>query len=485
MRLLMIVTAMTGAAACFGVVVAQQSPQIDPETLNRVQQLDPDTLRQVQELERNRLQLPERLQVQPNQVEDADFRTGSGYRRNPDTGLWYGWVNFDQEQQLGLLEGRRAQLGWREQAGGVRFAAGQAEGARIVRCGTGSNTCAVPQPDSPEALVAGAESGVLRVDFAQPVTAVTALVAPDRGFGTEPDLFVIEGWRNGDIASIARADVEIYDSQARGWTRLTLSGLAETARATTAVAAGGGSGQEFDYVIIRAVTANGAPVETPIVLDSLRFADRHGPTPFDSLGPRAGGLEDMLAETGRTAARLQERAQIVRRGGRREGMAYPVAEQMRMPLDMSAARAAAVRQRTFMSLDLPAASGLVGREAVTLPIVAPLGVFQGEDPGAGLAEGVRFSGRRDYFHLRFDSEIGRVVISGTRVVTRPQAGDLRPGEISVSAGYDGAYASFNLYGAAYSVRVACGTEALGEACNDPEALRTLLDRLFLWMPQEA
>ena len=484
MRLLMIAIAMGAGVICVSGALAQQTPRIDPETLERMQQLDPETVRRVQDLELNRLQLPERLQVAPGQVEEPDFSTGSGYRLNPGNELWYGWVNFDQDRQLGLLEGRRANLGWREQAGGVRFATGQAEGARIVRCGNNSNTCALPQPDSPDALVAGAGSGVLRVDFAQPVVAVTALVAPDRGFGAEPDMFVIEGWRNGDIASIARGDVEIYDSQARGWTRLTLSGLADATRATSAVAAAG-AGQEFDYVIIRAVTANGAATDTPIVLDALRFADRYGPTPYDSLGPRAGGLDDMLAETGRTAARLQERGEIVRQGGPREGMAYPVAERMRMPLNMAAARAAAVRQRQFMSMDLPSTSGLRGRERVTLPILAPLGVFQGEDPSAGLSDGVRFSGRRDYFHLRFNSEIGRVVISGSRVVARPRAGDLRPGEISVSAGYDGAYASFNLYGAAYSVRVACGTEELDEPCNDPEALRTLLDRLFLWMPQEA
>ena len=484
MRLFMIVTAMAGAACCALPAVGQQTPQIDPDTLDRLEQLDPDTVRRVQDLELNRLQLPEQLQVEPGQVDEPDFNTGSGYRLNPGNDLWYGWVNFDQDRQLGLLEGRRANLGWREQAGGVRFATGQAEGARIVRCADNSNTCALPQPASPDALVAGAGSGVLRVDFAQPVSAVTALVAPDRAFGEEPDLFVIEGWRNGDIASIARADVEIYDSQARGWTRLTLSGLADGSRATATVAATG-SGQEFDYVIIRGVTANGAPTDTPIVLDALRFADRYGPTPFDSLGPRAGGLDDMVSESGRTAARLQERGEIVRQGGPREGMAYPVAERMRMPLNMAAARAAAVRQREFLSLDLPETSGLRGREAVTLPILAPLGVFQGEDPGAGLAEEVRFSSRRDYFHLRFSSEIGRVVISGTRVVARPRTGDLAPGEISVSSGYDGAYASFNLYGAAYSVRVACGTEELDEPCNDPEALRTLLDRLFLWMPEEA
>jgi hypothetical protein len=173
-------------------------------------------------------------------------------------------------------------------------------------------------------------------------------------------------------------------------------------------------------------------------------------------------------------------------GGARDGMRYPEAERMRMPVDMNTARLAALRQREMMSMDLPEAAGFTTREPLTLPILAPLGVFAGEDPAAGLAEGVRFSGRSDYFHLRFNSDIGRVVISGSRMVVRG-AQDAGPalGEMTVSSGYDGAYASFNLYGAAYSVRVACGTEEIDEPCNDPEALRTLLDRLFVWMPERS
>lgn len=468
-----------------GALAASQEVQPDPDERLLPQQppqIDPEALRRVQELELNQFQLPQRLQVEPGQVSQPDFNTGSGYQLNPGNDLWYGWVNFDQNRALGLLEGRDASLAWREQAGGVRFAIGQREGARIIRCATGSNTCALPQPDSPDALIAGAGSGYIRVDFAQPVVAVTALVAPDRGFGDEPDQFIMEGWRNGDIAAVQRAEVQIYDSPGQGWTRLTLSGLADATRATTAVSAAS-RGQEFDYVIVRGVTANGADSTTPIVMDALRFADRHGPTPYDSLGPRAGGLETMLAETGRAGARVQARGEILRQGGRREDMSYPVAGRMRMPVDMNSARTSALRQRDIMRMELAPASGLRGREPLTLPVLAPLGVFQDEDPAAGLADGVRFTGRADYFHLRFNSEIGRVVISGTRVVTPGAQRDLRPGEMSVSSGYDGAYASFNLYGASYSVRVACGTEEIGEPCNDPEVLRTLLDRLFLWMPE--
>jgi len=467
-----------GLAAAAGLIAAsssayaQQAPQIDPEVLRRAQVLD-----------QSRLQLPDRLQADRVQADEPDFNTGSGYQLNEGNGLWYGWVNFDQDRQLGLLEGHLANLGWREEAGGVRFATGQREGARIIRCGTGSNTCALPQPDSPDALIAGAGSGFIRIDFAQPVSAVTALVAPDRGFGAEPDLFVMEGWRNGDTAAVTRGEVQIYDSNAQGWTRLTLSGLADATRATTAATAAA-SGQEFDYVIIRGVTANGAETRTPIVIDALRFADRYGPTPFDSLGPRAGGLQDMLDETRRTGARLAARGDIVRQGGRREGLRYPVAERMRMPMDRPTIRNAALRQRQIMAMDLPEAASLRGREPMTVPILAPLGIFNGEDPAAGAADHVRFTGRQDYFHLRFNSEIGRVVISGTRIVTPGRAGEPGPGELRVSSGYDGAYASFNLYGAAYSVRVACGTEEIDEPCNDPEALRTLLDRLILWMPEE-
>lgn len=472
MGLLQGIAGVAGLIAASASAHAQQAPQIDPEAVRRAQS-------PVQ----SDLQLPERLQAARIQTDEPNFNTGSGYELNEANSLWYGWVNFDQDRELGLLEGRVANLGWRGEAGGVRFATGQREGARIIRCGAGSNTCALSQPDSPDALIAGAGSGFIRIDFAQPVSAVTALVAPDRGFGTEPDLFVMEGWRNGDIASVTRGEVQIYDSNAQGWTRLTLSGLADATRATTAATVSA-SGQEFDYVIIRGVTANGAETRTPIVIDALRFADRYGPTPFDSLGPRTGGLQDMLDETRRTGARLAARGEIVQQGGQRDGLRYPVAERMRMPMDQTAIRNAALRQRQIIAMDLPEAAGLRGREPMTVPILAPLGIFNGEDPAAGAADHVRFTGRQDYFHLRFDSEIGRVVISGTRIVTPGRAGEPGPGELQVSSGYDGAYASFNLYGAAYSVRVACGTEEIDEPCNDPEALRTLLDRLILWMPEE-
>lgn len=477
MRIAFLLACAAAALAAGGLVQAQQLPQIDPEQLQRPQQFELD-----------RAPLFERQQAARAQADEPEFNTGAGYQLNPGNELWYGWVNFDQDRSLGLLEGADASLGWREQAGGVRFAAGQREGARIIRCASGSNTCALPQPDSPDALIAGAGAGYLRVDFARPVTAVTALVAPDRSFGAEPDLFVMEGWRDGDIAASAREEVQIYDSAGRGWTRLTLSGFASAARDAAALSAAA-DGQEFDYVIIRGVTANGAQTQTPIVMDALRFADRYGPTPFDSLGPRSGGLQSMLDETGRMRQRLQSRAEPVRtdapREGMREGMRYPAARHMRMPVDMGAARTAAVRQRDMMSLDIALLSDLVGREAPRLPVLAPLAIFVDEDPDAGLAERVRFTSRSNYFHLRFDSEIGRVVISGTRIVTpdvdRPGA----PGQLEIMSGYDGAFASFNLYGAAYSVRIACGTEELDEPCNDPEILRTLIDRLFVFMPQES
>lgn len=452
-----------------GASLAQQAPTIDPDAIRRIQNAD-----------LTRFQLPERLQAQAIQPDPVNFETGSGYALNPENELWYGWVNFDQDRELGLVAGRLLNLGWREQAGGVRFATGQRAGARIIRCGSGSNTCPSPQTSSPDALVS--ETGTLRIDFAQPVAAVTALVSPDRSQRLQPDLFVMEAWSGGDIVSVTRGQVEIFDSPAQGWTRLTLSGQPNGTRATTAAT---GPAQDFDYVIIRGLNANGGTVEAPLVVDGLRFADRHGPTPFDSLGVRAGGLQDMLDETRRSGARLMVQGEVVERRRRREDLVYPLAEWVRMPIDMASARTAAARQRAVMAMELPLASRIRGREPMTVPILAPLGVFRGEDPAAGPDETVRFTGHSDYFHLRFDSDIGRVVISGTRIVTPGRAGEPGPGELLITSGYDGAYASFNLYGASYSVRVACGTEEVDEPCNDPEALRTLLDRLILWMPEEA
>ena len=479
MRCTALIISVIAACVAGAAAHAQQSPRIDPDALRAAQQ----------QIAAPRFQLPQRLQAEPGQASPPDFETGSGYQLNPDNDLWYGWVNFDQDRTEGLVQGEAVNLGWRKQAGGVRFATGQREPARIVRCGTGSNICALPQADSPDALIAGAGAGRLRIDFAQPVVAVTLLAAPDRSVRQAAAAFVLEGWRDGDIASVTRQDVQIYDSPGAGWTRLTLSGLAGAARAPSAATtaatptAGAADGQEFDYVVIRAVNANGGPVTTPIVVDSLRFADRYGPTPYDSLGPRTGDLQDMLDASARTSAQLERRAQIVEPGGPREDLRYPVAERRRMPIDRAGARAAAIAQREALGIELSLNAGLRGQEPVTLPILAPLGIFQDEDPSAGVAEDVGFTGRGDYFHLRFSSDIGRVVISGTRIVTPRQAGTLSPGELEASAGYDGAYASFALFGAAYSVRVACGTEEIDEPCNDPEALRTLLDRLILWTPE--
>lgn len=451
---------------------AQQVPQIDPEFLRRAQVQD-----------RSDLQLSQPLQAQRVDPSQPDYNTGSGYAFNQNNELWYGWVNFDQDRLQGLVEGPVESTSWREQAGGVRFATGQSGSIALFRCGSGSNSCAVPQAESPDALIARTNTGALRIDFARPVAAVSAVVAPDRSFDVEADLFVMEGWRDGDIASVTRGQVEIYDSNARGWTRLTLSGLADTSRTATS-AATAGAGTEFDYVIIRALTANGSATRSPFIVDAVRFADRYGSTPFDSLGPRAAGFQDMLDETRQFGARLSAQAEVIQDGGRREDLQYPAAQWVRMPMDREMIRRAAQRQRRTMAMDLPESGGFRGRERMTVPILAPLGVFTAEDPELGIAEHVRFTGRRDYFHLRFDSQVGRAVVSGTRIVTPGRPGEPGPGELLVSAGYDGAYASFNLYGAAYSVRVACGTEETDEPCNDPEALRTLLDRLILWMPEE-
>lgn len=454
--------------------LAQQTPRIDPEVLQRAQEID-----------RARLQIQERFQVIQQDTQTPDLETGSGYEFNARNELWYGWVNFDQDREQGLLAGRIANLGWREIAGGVRFATGQRDSARIIRCGSATNACALGQEGSPDALVTADGTGTLRIDFARPVSAVTALVAPDRSRDVQAEVFIMEGWSNGDISSVNQGNAVIYDSPERGWTRLTLSGLGGATRDTTAAttAATGTSGQTFDYVIIRGLNANGGAVNAPLILDSLRFADRFGPAPFDALGPRSGGLGDMLEETRRLGPRLTQRAEVLREGGRQEDRIYPVAQQVRMNIDLGRVRAGALRQRDFVQLDLPERASLRSREPSTVPLLAPLGVFRNENPQAGLVETARYMGRENFFHLRFDTPYGPAVISGTRVAVIEPNQPLTPGDLDISTGYDGAFASFSLYGASYSVRLTCDHESVGQPCNDAEALETLLDRLFLFVPE--
>ncbi len=472
-----------GAAILAGMLatasaVPQEPARIDPERLRAVQeqlQIDP-----------SRLQVQDgiRQQIQPDAQQ---FPDPGGYEARTDTGPWLGWVNFSLDRELGLLP----RLGVTDRlvgiAGGVRFDFGQPNASEIITCSDGGRECAGGAPTGATAL--RDEDGVLRIDFARPVFAVTAFAAPDWTRDVRAEVFQIEGWGNGDILLQQQVSVPREYVVGENWVRLTLNGQQTQRQTATAATTASGPVTEFDYVIVRAFNANGAPVNAPILIDDLRFADNYGPTPFDGLGPRAAGLADMVTETGRLRPALERAAQTIRPGGRRDNGEYAVAQRIRMAIDYPAAELGARRQRDLIDAPLDIISRLPGLDRsggrMSVPLLVPLAAFENEDPSAGLANAVALMEREDFYHLILPTELGEAVITGTRLATPSRHGRSRMGQLEIGRGYAGARASFNLYGASYSVRLSCpGSDVEDEPCNDPAALQTLLDRLFLFVPPE-
>jgi hypothetical protein len=472
------------AALVAGSAHAQEPARLDPERLRaaqeRLQTFDPSRLNiQDAQLDASRLQ-----QVQPTQ----QFPDPGGYEARADNGPWIGWVNFSLDRELGLLPGNPVANRLVGMAGGVRFGFSEDNAPALVRCADGGRECAGGPPTGANAL--RDPDGVLRIDFAQPVFAVTVSAAPDWTRDVRAEVFQIEGWGNGDILLQQQVAVSPEYVVGENWVSLTLNGQ-QTQRqtATTAAPSTGAGVTEFDYVIIRAFNANGSPVNAPILIDDLRFADARGRTPFEALGPRAGGLRDMVTETGRLRASLNDVGDSIRPAARRPDGLFPVAQRMRMAIDWPAAELGALGQRSRVAARLDMIARLPGAERrahrMTLPMLLPLAAFRDEDPTAGLAEGVALMEREDFYHLILPTQMGEAVITGTRLATPSRHGRSRMGQLEIGRGYAGARASFNLYGASYSVRLSCEGSDMDDApCNDPEALETLLDRLFLFMPAE-
>jgi hypothetical protein len=309
--------------------------------------------------------------------------------------------------------------------------------------------------------------GVLRIDFARPVFAVTVLIAPDWTRDIRAEVFQIEGWGDGDILRQSQAAAPVQYSVGENWVQLTLSGQQPQ---TATVARAPEPATEFDYVVIRAFNANGGAVSAPILIDDLRFADAFGATPLDAWGPRTGGLDPMLDDTERLGAGLQQDAETIREGGEREDTLYPVARRIRMAIDYEAAQQGAENQRARVDAPISIPTRLGRNENVSVPILAPLGAFADENPRGDLADGVAFMGRPDFYHLILPTELGEAVITGTRLASPTPQGRSQIGTIAIGRGYGGARASFNLYGASYSVRLSCdGSDLDDEPCNDPQS----------------
>jgi len=468
------IVAFIGLAAVSN-TVAQEPARIDPNALQqaqeRLQQVDPDRL-EIQE-----------FRLQPAQTDAQQFPDPAGYQSRADTGPWLGWVNFNRSGEPAVSAGASITRAYEDVAGGVRFSFGERPAPQMIVCREGGRECGGGAPSGGHVL--RDEDGVLRIDFARSVFAVTLFISPDWTRDIRADVFQIEGWGDGDILLQARANAPAQYTLGENWVRLTLNGQQRQTATVTAAPTGAAPAIEFDYVVIRAFNANGGTVNAPILIDDLRFADTYGETPLDNLGPRTGGLDPMLEDTGRLGPSLEREAETIREGGARENALYPVARRIRMAIDYEAAQRGAEGQRARIDADISIPTRLGRAENVSAPILAPLGAFAEENPRGELAEDVAFMGRPDFYHLILPTELGEAVITGTRLASPTETGRNRIGTIAVGRGYGGARASFNLYGASYSVRLSCdGSDLDDQPCNDPAALETLLERLFLFMPPE-
>ncbi len=458
---------------------AQTPARIDPERLR--------TVPQELQIDPTRLQARDR---QLTQVQTAQqFADPGGYESRADNGPWIGWVNFNRSTDPVVSNGTNISRTYEEVAGGVRFGLGDRQTPEVVLCRDGSRDCAGGSPSGGHAL--RDVDGVLRIDFAQPVFAVTVAAAPDWTRDVRAEVFQIEGWGNGDILVQAQQAVSPEYVVGENWVQLTLNGQQRQTATVATTPPGAVTATEFDYVIIRAFNANGAPVNAPILIDDLRFADNRGSTPLDDQGPRTGGLDPMLDDTRDLGPGLQREAEVIREGGTRENSLYPVARRIRMAIDYEAAEQAAQRQRADVNLQISIPTALGRADDVSVPILAPLGAFESENPRGALADGVAFMGRPDFYHLILPTELGEAVITGTRLASPSAYGERNVGTLQSGSGYDGAFASFNLYGVAYAVRITCegvATPADGRTeeppCNNPVELDALLDRLFLFIPPE-
>ena len=453
---------------------AQQSPaRIDPQAVQRAQQ-------QIQRIDPSRLQLRDAI-AQRTQPDAQQFPGAAGYVQRADDAPWLGWVNFNRSGEPPVIGGMDISRSYEDLAGGVRFGFGARRAPTLMLCRDGATTCGADGAPSGGHVMRVAEN-VLRIDFARPTVAVTMMATPDWARDVRAEVFVIEGWADGDTMLVEQVFAPSRPVTGESWVRLTLS--AQPRQTTAAAAPATTEAVEFDFVVIRALNANGGPVNAPFLIDDLRFADQFGPAALDDLGPRAGGLDPMLDDTGRLARNLQRDAETIREGGLRNNAIYPAARRIRMAIDYEAAQQGASAQREFVDAQISLPTALGRAEDVSVPILAPLGAFADENPRSELAEGVGFMGRPDFYHLILPTELGEAVITGTRLATPTRQGAHDMGTLAIGRGYGGANASFNLYGASYAVRLSCEGSDLAEPCNAPEELEALLERLFLFIPPE-
>ena len=412
--------------------------------------------------------------AQERVAENPFTQSPTGYE--PYQGAFAGWVNFEPELERGIRRGAQVGEAYAGRAGGVRFIA-EAGGVVLEECGFDLNTpsrCRYPASEGRHAAFAPGSSLTLRFD--QRAALAAFALSPGRpgpnGAG-EAAVFQVTALINGDPITRVRVEAQSFEDNGEGWARVQIPAQATANEFPP---------DRFNEIRIEALDVQGAPARAGIVIDAFRFLrnaarETRDTGPFAGLGPRAG-LDGAFDRTARIRdvfmGSRQVQAQQIPPGGR-----FAVPERRRVRVDVAAALIDGQRQRSQAGVSVPMELGVEAAKPVGLPILAPLSALADPEAGRGLVDGADLVADADSFHLYVPTEHGSAVIRGSRVLTlTPQAGRT-PGRLRISFNQYGAMASFNLYGAAYGVEIACEPSQL--ICSDRDAVRDFIDRLFIFV----
>jgi len=403
------------------------------------------------------------------------WRGAAGYE--PFQQAWTGWVNFEPERERRIVPGSDIGSAYAEIAGGVRFVA-DAGAVRLQECGFNLNQpsrCQYPAPEGRHAAFAPGSG--FSIVFDQPAAVAAFDLSPGPTDATrvgEAAVFEVTALMLGDPVATVRVEAEGFQDNGEGWASVQIP--AEEVDDVFPP-------DRFTEIRIRAFDVQGTPVRAGTVIDALRFL-RNAPreeaaddSPFAAAGPVAG-LDAAFERTARIRDVFQG-SRIVELQQTPEGGLFPVPERRRVRVDLAAARADAQRQRSEAGVATPVELSVRGAEQVMLPILAPLNALADPANARGLVAGADLIEDRDTFHLYVPTEHGTAVIRGSRVLTVTPDGARAPGPLRISYTEYGAVASFNLYGAAYGVEIACVPSQ--PICSDPAAMQDFVDRLFIFV----
>lgn len=385
---------------------------------------------------------------------------------------WAGLVPFEPGDGAGLGPDARVGDQYAPLAGGIRFDENRLLPViQVCAIQTRADTACRLRAgaDGSHAALAGQRGGEVFIDVGQPVAAASIALAPANPTPNVPRvLFTLEALANGDTAEIAQGEwIADRELEGSGWITLTVG------TRTRGTRAGGAAdlSDRFERLRVSATTPEGRPING-LLMDRVQILRAAGPEEQPSTGT--------LAAAERARAIDPRRGEIVQRADTPPGNLYPLAERRRLPVDWEAGRRLAEDQRTGANADLPLRANLPGLNAVGLPVLAPRAAFRDGDPSRPPSPGTLFVAQEDFYHLSFDTPDGVMTVSGTRLMTVPTRADTTPGNLEIAEGWDGAQASFTLFGLPHAARLTCAGLP-GERCRDTGVLRERIDDLLVFI----